>query len=106
MHSQLLQRTVWSGFALTTGVWGEQPSPCIGLMTLKSLAVEISKATPIPAGSTEPIPSSQTRTPPLPAYCRVEGVINCRTGVGGEELRINFAPALPDNWNGDFLMQG
>jgi feruloyl esterase len=42
----------------------------------------------------------------LPAYCRVEGVINRRTGVGGEEFGIHFALAMPDQWNGDFLMQG
>jgi feruloyl esterase len=75
-------------------------------MTFKSPAVEISKATPIAAGSTEPIPGNETRTAPLPAYCHVEGVINRRTGVGGEDFGIDFALALPDNWNGDFLMQG
>ncbi len=42
----------------------------------------------------------------LPAYCRIEGVINRRAGVGGEEFGINFALAMPDQWNGDFLMQG
>ena len=42
----------------------------------------------------------------LPAYCRVEGVINRRKGVGGEEFGIQFALAMPDQWNGDFLMQG
>jgi Tannase and feruloyl esterase len=106
MRSQSLQRIVWSVFVLTTGVWAEQPSSCISLMTFKGPAVEISKATPIAAGSTEPIPANETRTARLPAYCRVEGVINRRTGVGGEEFGINFALALPDNWNGDFLMQG
>jgi hypothetical protein len=33
-------------------------------------------------------------------------VINRRTGVGGEEFRINFALAMPEKWNGDLLMQG
>ena len=42
----------------------------------------------------------------LPAYCRVEGVINRRKGVGGEEFGIQFVLAMPDQWNGDFLMQG
>jgi feruloyl esterase len=36
----------------------------------------------------------------------VEGVINRRTGVGGEEFGNNFALAMPGKWNGDFLMQG
>jgi feruloyl esterase len=42
----------------------------------------------------------------LPAYCQVEGVMNRRTGVGGEEFGISFAIAMSENWNGDFLMQG
>ncbi len=45
---------------------------------------------------------------PLPAHCRVDGVINRRKGVDGQEFGIGFALALPDKaaWNGDFMMQG
>ena len=43
---------------------------------------------------------------PLPAYCRVEGVLNRRTGVDGKEYGIGFAIALPEGWNGGFLMLG
>ena len=45
---------------------------------------------------------------PLPVHCRVDGVINRRKGVGGEELRIGFAVSLPakEACNGDFMMQG
>ena len=51
--------------------------------------------------------SGQGYSAPLPAYCRVEGIIiNRRTGVGGEEFGIKFALAMPDKWNGDLLMQG
>jgi hypothetical protein len=32
--------------------------------------------------------------------------MNRRTGVDGEEFGITFALAMPDKWNGDFLMQG
>src|SRR5712691_7039811 len=42
----------------------------------------------------------------LPARCRVDGVIDQRTGVGGKAYGIGFAVALPDNWNGRFLFQG
>src|SRR2546423_5727446 len=42
----------------------------------------------------------------LPARCRVDGVIDQRTGAGGKTYGIGFALALPDNWNGRFLMQG
>ena len=68
--------------------------------------MEITKATPIAAGTTEPNPYGPGHSAPLPAYCRVEGVINRRIGVGGEEFGINFALAMPDHWNSDFLMQG
>jgi hypothetical protein len=90
---------------LTSFAWG-QPDSCASLMNFKIPNVEITKAAAIAAGTTEPIPWSQTRTAPLPAYCRVEGIMNRRTGVGGEEFGITFALALPDQWNGDFLMQG
>jgi hypothetical protein len=38
----------------------------------------------------------------------VDGVINRRKGVDGEEFGIAFALALPEAaaWNGDFMMQG
>lgn len=42
----------------------------------------------------------------LPARCRVDGVIDTRTGAGGKTYGIGFAVALPDNWNGRFLFQG
>jgi feruloyl esterase len=45
-------------------------------------------------------------TGPLPPHCRLDGVINRRKGVDGEEFGIGFALALPESWNGDFLMQG
>ncbi len=32
--------------------------------------------------------------------------MNRRTGIDGEEFGISFALAMPDNWNGDFLIQG
>jgi pimeloyl-ACP methyl ester carboxylesterase len=42
----------------------------------------------------------------LPAYCRVEGIIDKRIGVGGKQYGIRFALALPEQWNGRFLFQG
>jgi hypothetical protein len=75
-------------------------------MNFKAPDVEITKSSAIPAGTSEEKPWGQGRTAPLPAYCRVEGVMNRRTGMGGEEFGITFALAMPDNWNGDLLMQG
>jgi len=42
----------------------------------------------------------------LPAYCKVEGVINQRQGADGKTYGIGFELALPDDWNGRFLLQG
>ena len=42
----------------------------------------------------------------VPSFCRVDGVIDQRTGVDGKRYGIGFALALPDQWNGRFLFQG
>jgi Tannase and feruloyl esterase len=93
-------------FALAGNAWGQQPNSCSCVMSFKAPNVEITKSSTIPAGTTEEKPWGQGRTAPLPAYCRVEGVMNRRIGAGGEEFGITFAMAMPDNWNGDLLMQG
>jgi feruloyl esterase len=41
-----------------------------------------------------------------PAHCRVDGVIDERTGRDGKPYGIGFAVALPANWNGRFLFEG
>jgi feruloyl esterase len=45
-------------------------------------------------------------SPPVPAHCRVDGVIDARTGRDGKPYGIGFAVALPASWNGRFLFQG
>ena len=42
----------------------------------------------------------------VPSFCRVDGVIDPRTGADGKPYGIGFALALPDQWNGRFLFQG
>jgi feruloyl esterase len=106
MHSQFWRTIVWPVLALSTGAWAQQANPCAGLMKFQAPNGEISKAAPIAAGTTEPNPWGPGHSAPIPAYCRVEGVINRRVGVGSEEFGINFALAMPEKWNGDFLMQG
>jgi len=105
MHGRFL-RAACSLFALTLCAWAEHGKSCGSLIEFKAPNVEITRATAISAGSTEEKPWGQGRTGPLPAYCRVEGVMNRRIGVGGEEFGITFALAMPEGWNGDFLMQG
>jgi len=106
MLSKSLCVVAWSVLVLASSASGQESKSCASLMNFKSPGVEMTKAAPIAAGSTEPYPYGPGHSAPLPAYCRVEGVINRRTGVGGEEFGINFAVAMPDKWNGDFLMQG
>ncbi|HLH43029.1 MAG TPA: DUF6351 family protein [Bryobacteraceae bacterium] len=77
-----------------------QPEACEGLMKLQvaGVALTVTKAEWFPAGATSNVK--------LPAYCRLDGLIDSRTGVGGTAYGIGFAVALPEKWNGSFLMQG
>jgi Tannase and feruloyl esterase len=87
----------------------ESATPCADLTGLKFDGVEITKATLVPAGTTIPAPYPGAQgIGPLPAHCRVDGVINRRKGIDGQEFGIGFAVALPEpaSWNGDFMMQG
>ena len=82
---------------------------CADLVQLKLADIEITKAEIIPAGTTLPPPyPGGPSIGPLPAHCRVDGIINRRRGVDGQEFGIGFALALPqpEAWNGDFVMQG
>ena len=85
---------------------------CADLVNLKITGanMQITKAEPVPT-----TPAGTLRTPSLtptaipvaiPSYCRVDGVIDPRTGVDGKPYAIGFQIALPDNWNGRFLFQG
>ncbi len=71
------------------------------------IRLEITKTDWVGAGSVPPTPPN---APPsalkLPAFCRVDGVIDRRTGGDGKPYGIGFAVALPDDWNGRFLQQG
>jgi feruloyl esterase len=106
MRSETLCAIFFLMFAFAASAFAQQKDSCNSLMDAKVTGVEITKVAHVEAGTTEPIPWNQSRSAPLPAYCRIEGVITRRTGVGGEEFGITFALAMPDKWNGDFLMQG
>ena len=82
---------------------------CADIANLMIDSVEITKAVPVAPGTTVPPPyPGAPSTGPLPAHCRVDGVIHRRKGADGEEFGIGFALALPEEaaWNGDFVMQG
>ena len=97
-------------FSCTFAIAHAQSSEvCVGLAEFKLTGVEITKANLVPAGTNVPPPyPGAPSIGPLPAHCRVDGVINRRKGVDGQEFGIGFAVALPqpEAWNGDFMMQG
>ncbi|HET6170931.1 MAG TPA: tannase/feruloyl esterase family alpha/beta hydrolase, partial [Terracidiphilus sp.] len=108
-HSKFgfLAAAVLSGASLAGHA--QSAASCADLNTLKLDKVEITKAELIAAGTMVPPPyPGAPSIGPLPAHCRVDGMINRRKGIDGQEFGIGFAIALPDTtaWNGDFMMQG
>jgi feruloyl esterase len=67
--------------------------------------IEITGAETVAAGPAAGGRGGQTG-PMLPAHCRVNGIIDRRTGPDGKTYGIRFAVALPDNWTGQYLQQG
>jgi hypothetical protein len=91
------------------GAGAETSNRCAELSQLKLSEVDITKAEMISAGTTVPPPyPGAPAIGPLPAHCKVDGVMKRRKGVDGQEFGIGFAIALPESaaWNGDFMMQG
>ncbi|MDM7995516.1 MAG: tannase/feruloyl esterase family alpha/beta hydrolase [Acidobacteriota bacterium] len=92
-----------------TQTGSEANARCAALsrLQLPGFALEISKAEWHPAGKPEVQPGPRAMPQmELPAYCRVDGMLDRRIGVKGVSYGIGFAIALPDAWNGRFLMQG
>jgi hypothetical protein len=82
---------------------------CAGLSKLQipGLTLAITKAEWIPAGAPQASGRGGPAVPTkLPAYCRVDGALDRRTGSDGKSYAIGFALALPADWNGRFLQQG
>ena len=85
------------------------PVACDALRQLQvaGVALSVTKAEWFAAGA--PLPSGRRGAAPvatkLPAYCRLDGVIDRRMGAGAT-YGIGFALALPEDWNGRFLFQG
>src|SRR5262245_38432322 len=83
---------------------------CSALTNLKipGLELSITKAEWFAAGTPLPSPGRGAPAPAikLPAFCRVDGVLDRRAGADGKSYGIGFALALPGDWNGRFLFQG
>jgi hypothetical protein len=92
------------------GAQSQSADPCAALAGLKIDGVEITKAALVPAGTTVPPPYPGAQgIGPLPAHCRVDGIINRRKGVDGPGIRHRLCSCScpsPAAWNGDFMMQG
>jgi hypothetical protein len=75
---------------------------------LTGVSLTMTKTEWVPAGA--PMPGRRGGPPlaasNLPAYCRLDGIIDRRTGAAGVTYGIGFALALPEDWNGRFLFQG
>ena len=82
-------------------------SACSALANLRipGVALTITKTQWSAAGSAPAAPGGPSGVE-LPAYCRLDGVIDRRTGASGAMYGIGFALALPEVWNGRFLFQG
>jgi feruloyl esterase len=76
-------------------------------LQVPGVALTVTKTEWFPAGAT--IPGGRGGAPAatnLPAFCRLDAVIDRRTGAAGVAYGIGFALALPESWNGRFLFQG
>ncbi|MBE3638799.1 tannase/feruloyl esterase family alpha/beta hydrolase [Mangrovicoccus algicola] len=62
--------------------------------------VEIYRSTWVAAGPDEDAEQD------LPAYCKVTGIINARTGANDLPFGSKFELRLPEGWNGRFYFQG
>lgn len=96
---------------LSPALLRSQGSDCAALQNFKlpDTALTITKAEAIPttpANTLKPFPWMDAIPVAIGPYCRVDGEMEPRTGVGGKRYAIGFAIALPDNWNGRFLFQG
>ena len=91
--------------------FAQAPDPATACAALKQVQLPgvnlaVTKTEWIPAGSTPPGRGGPASGVKLPAYCRIDGMIDKRTGAAGATYGIGFAIALPQSWNGRFLLQG
>ena len=85
-------------------------SACTAMAGRTVAGVVISKAALVPAAPPGSVqlgfsPADKNKVA-LPAYCRIDGEIDGRTGADGKHFGLAVAIALPEGWNGSFLMMG
>ena len=83
---------------------------CAALKSQAFDQTKIESADAVAAGTTIAIPMAPpgTSVGPLPAFCKVTGVIRDRVGADGKRYGIRFEMRLPAPaaWNGKFYFQG
>jgi feruloyl esterase len=109
MTVRLRHLTSIAMLGLLPGLASAAADPCVALlgMNVPGMNLTLTQAQRVAAGPLQAAPG-EPRGPgaTLPEHCRVEGVIDARTGVDGKPYGIGFALALPTVWNGRFLFQG
>ena len=97
----------WIVFLLTAAAaFAQSTNKCADLAKFKTLGakIEITSANIVPQGQGRG--GRGAAGPMLPAHCRVNGILDQRTGPDGKTYGIRFAIAMPDNWTGQYLQQG
>src|SRR4030095_8360311 len=92
--------------AMQLTAFAQTNSKCADMEKLKSpgTTLEITRAASLPAGRAAGARGGNG--PMLPAHCRIDGIMDKRTGTDGKTYGIRFAIALPDNWTGQYLQMG
>lgn len=101
-------RQVLLFFALAgVALFAQAPDKCKDLANFQMPGnrIEITRAEIVAAGQANAGRGGPSG-PVLPARCRVDGIIDRRTGSDGKTYGIRFAIALPEKWTGQYLQQG
>src|SRR6266487_3972463 len=90
--------------AVQVTAFAQSNSKCSDMAKFRSpvVTLEITRAEIVPAGRA---PGARGG-PALPVHCRLDGMMDRRTGTDGKTYGIRFAIALPENWTGQYLQQG
>ena len=93
--------------AVEVTAFAQSNSKCSDMAKFRSpgVTLEITRAEIVPAGRA-PGARGGPPGPALPVHCRIDGMMDRRTGTDGKTYGIRFAIALPENWTGQYLQQG
>jgi feruloyl esterase len=87
--------------------FAQSNSKCSDMAKFQSpgVTLEITRAATVSAGRAAGARGGPAG-PVLPAHCRIDGMMDRRTGTDSKTYGIRFAIALPENWTGQYLQQG